>query len=64
MGENKMDLLQEIKSTLDGLIPDKFLPCKDDITDKKFDEILYSIVEVLEMVNREINKKEKHFLMS
>ena len=27
-------------------------------------QLLYSIVDVLEMVNREINKKEKHFLMS
>ena len=60
-----MDLLHEIKSMLSGLVPDDcFMPTVDDLTDKQKEEMLWSVSEVLEMVNREINKKEKHFLMS
>lgn len=60
-----MDLLQEIKAMLSGLIPDDcYMPEKDDFTEEQFDMILYSVGDVLEMVKREIDKKEKQFLMS
>lgn len=60
-----MDLLQEIKAILDGLIPDDiYLPGKADFTDSEFEDIVWSILDVVKIINREIDKKEKQFLMS
>ncbi|MFA5460406.1 MAG: hypothetical protein WC283_03815 [Candidatus Paceibacterota bacterium] len=60
-----MDLLQEIKATLSGLIPeDCHMPEKDDFTEEQFDMILWAVQEVQEMVNRELDKQQKQFLMS
>lgn len=58
-----MDLLQEIKAILNGVTTDDFIP-KEDITQKALDEMQIAIWEISAMVNREIDKKDKQFLMS
>jgi hypothetical protein len=58
-----MDLLQEIKAILNGVTTDDFIP-KEDITQKALDNMQIAIWEISAMVNREIDKKDKQFLMS
>jgi hypothetical protein len=64
-----MDLLKEIKSELDCVInkPYGWTCCKydfEDLDEKKFDEIKNILEDIHFLVETEITKQEKQFLMT